>query len=862
MRIAFFLGAAVALLAPAAPLSAGQVGVELVRDVDTGPASWGVSSSPQRFRSIDGKVYFAATTPATGTELFVSDGNSAAQLVADIARGPASSAPTALGMAGGRLIVAADDGLRGELFWAVDPASATATRLSTVAMSNSGNVPMALGMAGGRLVFSDRDGWLWSSDGSPAGTQRLNRYGAVAGQSCSTGGRVVALLSGSFESVLVGTDGTPANTVVLAEFDRVEGGHLVSDGGQCYVALRNTSPWQIWRSDGTAAGTAQWRAADRNAWLCGAARMGSRVFVAEQSAEAFRVVDADTRAPLLTVPQGTCYSASNLMATADRLVWTGPEPQPSQPNGRALYLSDGSAAGTQRVALPEQIYSGAPLRLEPVGAHVLLTASYAGYSVNPANGSIEPFANNLTGLYSGDHAVVGGTLLIAGNDLIHGNELWRSDGTAAGTTQLHDIWASNGDGVGHTDPTLPAAAIGDAFYFLRFARDGEMYRKELWRSDGSEAGTVGLAPALYANEFIEDMVTLGDGLAFSTGLYNGTNSRMSVYRVNAALSAVERVWTDSTAPSVLQGIPGGGLLFDCDGSSSGNLCALAPGQSQVGIIATAHTGLVDRLGQVGPVAFFAATYSAAGVNGIWRSDGTAPGTFRVGPGLALPSFGTNGARRSLVHNGRLWLIGCEGDDSQCALYTSDGSNSGMQRLAALPSSVRDMAALGSGIAVLLGGQSSQLFYSDGTSAGTVPLASLPGVSAPGMTSSGGYLHFVLADWNEVTYYVSDGTPAGTRAVTLPPAFKPGPAPLVALDADTVVLHCSSPSTGDELCVADATGTRVSLLRDIFPGPTSSSAQLLGKAGAAAYFSADDGTRGRELWRAHVLGDAIFRNGFE
>lgn len=220
MKIAISFGAAAAaLLLAAAPLPAAQVGLELVRDLDSGPPGWAVSSSPQRFRTIDGKVYFAATTPATGKELYVSDGSAPARLVADIARGPASSAPTALGMAGGRLIVLADDGLRGEQVWAVELSSGVATRLSTADSASGSDVPRPLGLAGGRLVFSDSSGSLWSSDGSAAGTQRLNRNRALAGQSCSTGARVVALLHDSFGSVLVGTDGTPANTVELAEFD-------------------------------------------------------------------------------------------------------------------------------------------------------------------------------------------------------------------------------------------------------------------------------------------------------------------------------------------------------------------------------------------------------------------------------------------------------------------------------------------------------------------------------------------------------------------------------------------------------------------------------------------------------------------
>jgi ELWxxDGT repeat protein len=60
---------------------------------------------------------------------------------------------------------------------------------------------------------------------------------------------------------------------------------------------------------------------------------------------------------------------------------------------------------------------------------------------------------------------------------LHGRELWKSDGTTAGTQLVKDIEPGR---YGSDPRTL--TAVGDVLFFSR----GD----ELWKSDGSEAGTI------------------------------------------------------------------------------------------------------------------------------------------------------------------------------------------------------------------------------------------------------------------------------------------------------------------------------------------------------------------------------------
>src|SRR4029078_5792497 len=74
-----------------------------------------------------------------------------------------------------------------------------------------------------------------------------------------------------------------------------------------------------------------------------------------------------------------------------------------------------------------------------------------------------------------------GTLYFSAEDATHGRELWLSDGTDAGTILVEDIRPG-------TDGSHPhsLAHVGETLYFI--ANDGE-HGDERWQSDGTEAGT-------------------------------------------------------------------------------------------------------------------------------------------------------------------------------------------------------------------------------------------------------------------------------------------------------------------------------------------------------------------------------------
>ena len=75
---------------------------------------------------------------------------------------------------------------------------------------------------------------------------------------------------------------------------------------------------------------------------------------------------------------------------------------------------------------------------------------------------------------------MGSVLVFAADDGVHGTEVWRTDGTEAGTWLIEDI--------SPRDFYLPlyAVGVGGKVYFWHY---DEFHGHELWRTDGTAAGT-------------------------------------------------------------------------------------------------------------------------------------------------------------------------------------------------------------------------------------------------------------------------------------------------------------------------------------------------------------------------------------
>ncbi len=95
---------------------------------------------------------------------------------------------------------------------------------------------------------------------------------------------------------------------------------------------------------------------------------------------------------------------------------------------------------------------------------------------------IKDISGGVPGSAPSDFAVVGAAPYFAADNGVSGRELWKSDGTAAGTVLVKDINPGAGD-------SFPGnlTNVGGTLFFA--ANDGAS-GVELWKSDGTTAGTV------------------------------------------------------------------------------------------------------------------------------------------------------------------------------------------------------------------------------------------------------------------------------------------------------------------------------------------------------------------------------------
>ncbi|MCA9170423.1 MAG: hypothetical protein KDB23_22250, partial [Planctomycetales bacterium] len=217
------------------------------------------------------------------------------------------------------------------------------------------------------------------------------------------------------------TDGTSANTVMVADIrDGAEGSEpaqLTAFNGQLYfVANDGTNGQELWKSDGTASGTLMVKDINPGEGYQYPYGTGS----------------------LQSFPRAMTEINGKLLLSAE-----------NSTEGGELWTTDGTASGT---VLVKDIDSGT------------FTNSYGTY----------PNSSNPQGL-----TAVGGVLFFSATDSTNGRELWKSDGTAAGTVLVKDIFPGSspytydgydyGEQPNNGSPSF-LTAVGGTLYFA--ADDG------------------------------------------------------------------------------------------------------------------------------------------------------------------------------------------------------------------------------------------------------------------------------------------------------------------------------------------------------------------------------------------------------
>lgn len=276
------------------------------------------------------------------------------------------------------------------------------------------------------------------------------------------------------------------------------------------------------------------------------------------------------------------------------------------------------------------------------------------FDINQGSSGSEP--SNLTN--------VNGTLVFSASDGVHGRELWRTDGTIASTMMVKDI-NPNGDGTG-TMYTENFLKIGRILYFN--ANDG-VHGYELWKSNGTPAGTV-LVSGIYTDGTYDPLYGY-DGYAAFSDFYDFNG----VLYFHAETPKFYQTWmwkSDGTATGTVEvlslgayGKNYGPLMFT---RANGLLYFLTyPSASGgVGILhktdgTTAGTGqllyYVNSLTSINNTLYFRHSVDFPGqsiyMNDLWKSDGTAAGS------VLVKSFQANAGNFTRV-NGTMYFTADDG----------------------------------------------------------------------------------------------------------------------------------------------------------------------------------------------------------
>jgi ELWxxDGT repeat protein len=238
---------------------------ELVQDLAYGATG----SSPSWLTPVDGTLFFVASTD----QLWVADA-AGVRMVKDFGALGSPDAPANLVAFAGKLYFTARHPDAGVELWSSD-GTAEGTAVVKDVNPSGGSFPSGLAVANGALWFAADDGAHgsepWSSDGTPDGTDLVADVSTTAGASSSPSG-FVAAGGAVFFAADDGNDGVElwkataggAELVLDIAFDP-PGEAPVGSSPRYLSALGDAllfSAWQLgagaelWRSDGTAGGTA------------------------------------------------------------------------------------------------------------------------------------------------------------------------------------------------------------------------------------------------------------------------------------------------------------------------------------------------------------------------------------------------------------------------------------------------------------------------------------------------------------------------------------------------------------------------------------------------------------------------------
>jgi ELWxxDGT repeat protein len=858
-------------------------------------------------------------------------------LVKDIYSYTNSSLPQNLTDVNGTLFFQALDNTNTDQLYNNTPAGANNyTQLTTGSRLSSMGGFVNLG---GKLFFSAFDSnlgfdALWTSDGTVAGTHPF-LAGGDAVRVYTTDGSTQGMLTNSlvfeaFDSAngqfdLWISNGTSAGThPIQAGTTTLPTGQFIDQftnvNGTLYFQWADTTNYQLWKTGGTAATTVK------------VAELGTYAptnFTAVGTKLYFEEYDPTNTAYALWSSAGTAATttmAADITATPfysltgfSNKVWFQVADATDAPNtGYALWSSDGLGANTivfkfNNGLTPVQVQQNSPMVV--IGTNLYLVGWDAThlYSLWKTDG-VKTNNNTATVQTTGatpfnssplDFGLVGTELYFAATDTGNSKiDLWKSDGTSAGTVPVqgttdatpaqnlqfypivasngkafftaedidtlgnsphgYELWSSDGTALntvmvadintttGSSNPSS-LTAVGSEIFFNATDNTGSTY---LYQSDGTAVNTLPVQTSLNVLPTgAQNLLAVGTNLFFTANGPDGNELWTSGTALNSA-SPFQHGGAQQIALNPVDLVNDNGVVYFFANDAAHSAYALwktdgTPGNTVpvVDLPAGNSSGTAGQLTLAGTTLFYEAYDSGGLTEALWKYNGTTA-TF-------VADISTNGFSATTAVGARVFFQAYDFGASAWALWTSDG----------LTATQLTHFANGTN----LGGQiafNGELFYdaydaaagnyalwmSDGTVANTQLYLTTSGTPVllsgnPDFTIMGTNLYF--ADFDLASQFLlakTDGTAAGFATVQAGSTGTIANFPSNLVNDNGILLFQAFDSAhGYELWQSDGTAAGTVLSADILTGTGSSFPAGMTVAGSLVFFQANDNVHGYELW---------------
>ncbi|MGL4630272.1 MAG: ELWxxDGT repeat protein, partial [Leadbetterella sp.] len=556
-----------------------------------------------------------------------------------------------------------------------------------------------------------------------------------------------------------------------------------------------------------------------------------------------------------------------------------------------LYKTDGTASGTTFVSVlnPNTNVSMSILNFKAVGNTLCFTKTdFSTYlelwSSDGINTTLlKSFAYSF--LYNTE--VYNGKYYLSGNDGIHGNELWRTDGTLAGTELFIDLTEGsfssnvsqlvvkgselmfiNGNSIYKTDGTTAGTQFVHFFLIQpNYLQDAGSYVvflvtynaiQEIWRSDGTIAGTFMLTkqkPSDNANNDFTGKKINNSTFVFTIDSYEGGGQEL--WKTDGTVSGTQliqdiRTGIYGSSPTDFH-ILGNNLVFKAyddingeeiwktDGTNTNRVTSILPDAIDSN---PAHFQILNNT-----LYFTASRYGVTNPQLHWYNPNSISSNY---------SNETNGSEFFLFNN-KVYFSGRGSNGFELYAYSSATLTSSQVKdihVGVGDSSPKNFIALGSSLFFTAKSQAEgrELWKTDGTNAGTVLVSDIqsgPNNSDPrNLTylNSNTFLFFATDDLGYTYLFKHEPSTSTTSVLWGSPTFE-----IISSNSELVVMgsyaYFSSRSTNTnnyELWRTD--GTTTTLVKEINASGSSNPSKLK-VINSTLFFEANDGLNGRELWKS-------------